>query len=396
MAMFASAAFWMFLAGTDWRYASLGVFLVATQFGLASYWAHSYWGGGVAALGGALVGGALFRLIKDDSPLDSMIMGVGFILLMTTRPYESMAVVIVAFIVLFSRFLRTEDRWRFLLRGIAPLGVVGVAGAISLGYYNWQVTGSPFLLPYSLYESQYMATPAFLWQEYGSPPSYRHTAFEGFFGDWASSAYFSQQTYGGFFAEKLKWLREFWGFYIGLWLAIPLLLSFFYIQDVYIRVSLSVFGLVILATCGLTWSQAHYAAPASAFLYFAMIKAVELYRATSAGRGHIGDALIIVLLIGSFLHLGGLMIYEKDKADAQILRWSQSRQDKLEQISGIDGKHLVVVEYSDRHSYHDEWVHNEADIDSAKVVWARSMGAEKNKRLFEYFSDRRIWWLDID
>jgi hypothetical protein len=39
------------------------------------------------------------------------------------------------------------------------------------------------------------------------------------------------------------------------------------------------------------------------------------------------------------------------------------------------GRHLVIVRYGPRHSEHDEWVYNEAEIDGARVLWARDMDA---------------------
>jgi len=43
-----------------------------------------------------------------------------------------------------------------------------------------------------------------------------------------------------------------------------------------------------------------------------------------------------------------------------------------------------------------EWVYNEADIDNAKVIWARDMGASSNEELITYFRDRRVWLIDAD
>jgi hypothetical protein len=39
---------------------------------------------------------------------------------------------------------------------------------------------------------------------------------------------------------------------------------------------------------------------------------------------------------------------------------------------------------------------NQADIDQAKIVWARSMDAARNYQLLAYFKGRRIWSLEVD
>ena len=43
-----------------------------------------------------------------------------------------------------------------------------------------------------------------------------------------------------------------------------------------------------------------------------------------------------------------------------------------------------------------EWVYNAADIDSAKVVWARDMTPALNRELIGYFKDRRMWLVEPD
>ena len=44
----------------------------------------------------------------------------------------------------------------------------------------------------------------------------------------------------------------------------------------------------------------------------------------------------------------------------------------------------------------EEWVYNEADIDQARVVWARDMDAVKNRELLQYFANRRVRLLEVD
>jgi hypothetical protein len=61
------------------------------------------------------------------------------------------------------------------------------------------------------------------------------------------------------------------------------------------------------------------------------------------------------------------------------------------------GKHLLIVRYAPGHNTHHEWVYNGADIDSAKVVWAREMADPlRRQELFDYFKDRQVWLVEPD
>jgi hypothetical protein len=73
-----------------------------------------------------------------------------------------------------------------------------------------------------------------------------------------------------------------------------------------------------------------------------------------------------------------------------------SRVTVMEQLLHTPGKHLIIVRYTDDHNIHDEWVFNGADIDGAKVLWARELNAEQNAKLFAYFRDRQIWLVEPD
>ena len=68
----------------------------------------------------------------------------------------------------------------------------------------------------------------------------------------------------------------------------------------------------------------------------------------------------------------------------------------LEKLESQPGRHLAIVRYRPNHDYFEEWVYNRADIDGAKVVWARDMDTSENRELLQYFQDRRAWLVEAD
>jgi hypothetical protein len=62
----------------------------------------------------------------------------------------------------------------------------------------------------------------------------------------------------------------------------------------------------------------------------------------------------------------------------------------------MPGQMLVFVRYSPRHIYQNEWVWNEADIDGARIVYARDLGPEEDEKLIRYYPKRTVWLLEPD
>jgi len=70
----------------------------------------------------------------------------------------------------------------------------------------------------------------------------------------------------------------------------------------------------------------------------------------------------------------------------------------LADLERTPGQHLVVVRYGQTHDplTQLEWVYNAADLDGAKVVWAREMRPDKTAQLLEHYRDRHVWLLEPD
>ena len=76
--------------------------------------------------------------------------------------------------------------------------------------------------------------------------------------------------------------------------------------------------------------------------------------------------------------------------------FASRRAELVRQLHASPGQHLVIVRYGSDYNIHQEWVHNGADIDTARIVWARQMNPAADRQLGEYFRDRHRWLLQAD
>jgi hypothetical protein len=65
------------------------------------------------------------------------------------------------------------------------------------------------------------------------------------------------------------------------------------------------------------------------------------------------------------------------------------------ELTRLQGKQLIFVRYGPRHMFHN-WIHNAADIDAARVVWARDLGTAENEKLVRFYPDRTAWLIESD
>ena len=360
----------------------------------------------MAGLGGVLVLGALPRIMRRRRVSYALIMGLGIVLLANSRPNEGFFTAAGAILSLLVWAVKSRPPLRGLISSFAlPLGLVLLLMCVGMGFYFWRVTGNPTRMPYQLNRSTYATAPLFLFSKPGPEPHYNHAVMRDFYINWEQALYEKTMTGMGPVIRTLGKCFTAWMFFVGPVLSLPLLMLLRVLRDkrlrwLWIAGAVAMIGLVAPA-----WFNAHYAAPMTGFFYVAMIQGLRHLR-WCRWRGRptglvLASAipLICLLMVPVRLLAGPLHISQQT---GWRLTWSQAspgmydRAAMLRQLEAMPGKQLVVVRYRPDHDFHSEWVYNRADIDGAKVVWAREMGPRKDSELLNYFKDRTIWLLEAD
>ncbi len=409
----AAAICWMLLAWMPPRWALFGALLPAFRFGTLpvwdkyfwfAYWKTTFWGGAVAMAGGALLFGAMVRLMRRPRPGDAAALGLGLIVLANTRPYEGLAVSLPVAAVLAAWAVTQRRSWKTLaLQVAAPAGAVLALGALAMGYYNYRGTGDPLKMPYLAHAEQYEVAPLFIFQSPRPDKTYNHSVFRDYQYGFMMRGY--EEKKSGFYIPEENLVLAvafFWGY--ALWPAL-LCLPLRWTRWTTFAVGVSAFTVTANALSSSERLHLHYLAPVAPLFVFLAVTGVRQLRVLRVGRhrrtgGRIGshragralaEATIAVCLL-SFTAACVL----RARRGPQPTPVSHYRPLLSAQLRGTAGKDLVIVTYGPSHAMLEEWVYNGADLENAPILWARDMGAAKNRELLEHYANRHIWRLYAD
>jgi hypothetical protein len=395
-----AAIYWMLLAWLRPCWALLGSLFAALHPGVLPIWGQSYWSGNVAVIGGALVFGGVRRVMRRPCMRDSLVLGLGLAILANSRPYEGLVASLpLAFVLLAWMLGKKGPAIQISIKRIAlPVVIILALAGGAMTAYNLRVTGDALNMPYLLHESTYAMAPFFLWQSPRPAPMYRHEILR-FHHLRALEHYANQWSARGFAAASVEKLKSLWKFYNGsrgirLVLTVPLLMLPWVLRNRWMRFALLTCA-VLFAGLGIeTWAHPHYAAPIAGLVCALVLQAMRHLRLWHR-HGRLTGRLIVwafgIVTIASFI------VTFVQQVRVKAFAWESERARIVAPLKQDGKRHLIIVPQGPLHPEYDkrlqEWVYNDADIDGAKVVWAREMDAAQNRKLLDYFKDREVWLL---
>lgn len=403
---------WMLQVWLPPGWALLGGWLAVLRLSLFSYWINTYTGAGfIAGLGGALVLGALPRLMRTARQRYGLAMAAGIALLLLSRPYEGMLLCLPVAAALGRWALKGKNRPApavLLRRAAGPL-LLATAAAAWLGYYDYRAFGNPLTLPYTANRAAYAIAPYYVWQRPRLEPVYRHDEMRRFYRDNELKAFELIHSRSGFIPQTLWKAARGVLFYAGLALLAPLIMLRRVLLDRRMRFMVVC---VLAMTVGMAieiFMIPHYLAPFTAAFYAIGLQAMRHLRVWKPEGRPVGAAMTR-LIVAVCVAMGAMRLFA-GPLGMRVGEWPPAewanmwygpehfgveRAEIEERLKKLPGKQLVLVRYSGGHNPLDEWVYNAADIDGAKVVWAREMDAAGNEELMRYYSDRTVWLAEPD
>lgn len=402
-ALCAASVTWMLGGVTSRRWALAGGLLVAFHPAMQTTWSQSLMSGWLAAAGSALLAGGILRLRRGCNCWAAIACGTGIGLLALTRPFEGLVATCISACLLWclwhgrSLSFKLSTIWQS-----APLAAIPLTAALALiAMQNLAVSGRLSGMPYRLHEEQYGVAPLFVFghqltptiESSGQLPQTMHDFHHG----WALESFLERPGLWGWLVGIAQAAGTVWGFWVA-FAMIPVLTVGYWSHFRLTRLLALAVGLQILFSAAVCWVFPHYLSPMLPWLIilsviglrriFRMFVRAQWLPMAQPQRlvGAILAAQFVLLIIASLR-----MSREPSR------QWAEQRAALAAQFEGREGDHLILVRYSPEHNPHREWVYNLADLEHAKVLWARGERDEWTEQLLSrYAGSRFIWQLNPD
>ena len=214
---------------------------------------------------------------------------------------------------------------------------------------------------------------------------------------WELSQY--HNTIAGGFA-KMTWIKfkKYWAFYFGPLLSIPLVAIPKVLVDRRIRFLLIVIAITSVGVELENWSHPHYIAPLTCALLAVVLQCMRYLQFWPWRSWRIGRVIVWAVIVSCFaVDAAWVSAMAVHVDDARLYMAGYQQRAMVEhRLEQPPGSHLVIVHYTPSHPVYREWVYNRADIEQAKVIWARDLGQECNEKLIGAFGGRSVWLIEPD
>lgn len=337
---------------------------------------------------------------------DAAFLGAGIGLQVLTRQYETIFLVLSVMLFFVPDLADREELWK--VARLIPVAFIAVTPAIALTLLqNHAVTGSWTTLPNALSRYQYGVPAAFTTQPNPTPHVALTREQELDYEIQSEVHGNGPDTIKSYFSRLISRVRFYRFFFLApLYLALPVyLLKLREFRYVWVLVTVLLFS---LGSNFYPYFYSHYIAAATCLFLLIAITALDRLSRVNIPGWLAGDAAARVIVFLCFAHFTfwyGLHLATPPDVTAAMVpyeTWDAINQGDPEgrifvnrQLAQSPGKQLVLVRYWPPHAF-KEWVYNSADIDRARVVWARDLGPAEDEKLIRYYPDRTVWLLEPD
>jgi len=395
--------YWALKAWVPASFAYVTAIIVAIRLGFFSSWINMYYGPAFTALGGLVLLGAYARVRRRPSLTSGALLGLGVLILMTTRPFEGLLAAAPFGVALVIDFFKATDKKPLFAAGAAA-GLFVVAGLGLTAAGDRAVAGDWRMSPYNLYVKTAVADPAFFVSPRGDPKfgDVRYVQDRREL-DLDIQAYERRGSLKGWLRAEEHRLHSYGVFYLGFALLIPFMVGLYAMRRD--PVPLASLGLLLAGLTQVTWDHPQYLSPGFGVVMLCVAAGLAALRRWSPGERPIGLALSrlvpLAVVIGAALPLSSAIAGRPQMlAGLNLLQDNVCCWIRLPSLHGAVDQELAVeplgqivaVDSGPRANPHLPVIFNLADPAREHVIWIHD-DPQANAQAFARYPGRKAWWL---